>query len=233
MDQYSSQPNNQYPYGNGSQPNPEQPYPGYGSSNYQQYGYGQQQYVSSSDPLLSTPTGVYQLVGFWPRVGAALIDFCALLVFAFIATLIFRNSSNYASWIIGAVYSIAFVSYKAATPGKMALGAKIVRADGTPPTFLTALGRYFSALLFQFVGGIILGFGLLFGIGAALVSAGSYFGKGSYNNPISASAWIVFFAAMIIGCAVVLLDVLWVVWDPRKQALHDKMAGTFVVKTRQ
>jgi uncharacterized RDD family membrane protein YckC len=29
----------------------------------------------------------------------------------------------------------------------------------------------------------------------------------------------------------VLLDVLWPLWDEKKQTLHDKAAGTFVVKT--
>ena len=31
--------------------------------------------------------------------------------------------------------------------------------------------------------------------------------------------------------ALVLLDVLWPLWDEQKQTLHDKAAGTFVIKT--
>jgi uncharacterized RDD family membrane protein YckC len=29
----------------------------------------------------------------------------------------------------------------------------------------------------------------------------------------------------------ILLDVLWPLWDEKKQTLHDKAAGTFVIKT--
>ena len=33
----------------------------------------------------------------------------------------------------------------------------------------------------------------------------------------------------VLGGFYVLIDVLWVLWDPRRQALHDKVAGTCVV----
>jgi uncharacterized RDD family membrane protein YckC len=36
----------------------------------------------------------------------------------------------------------------------------------------------------------------------------------------------------ILAFLVVLLDYLWPLWDPRKQALHDKVAGTNVVRPR-
>ena len=36
-----------------------------------------------------------------------------------------------------------------------------------------------------------------------------------------------------IGPLYVLVDVLWPLWDAKKQALHDKVAGTAVVKKHE
>jgi uncharacterized RDD family membrane protein YckC len=33
-----------------------------------------------------------------------------------------------------------------------------------------------------------------------------------------------------VSAAVILIGYLWMLWDPRKQTWHDKVAGTFVVK---
>lgn len=55
------------------------------------------------------------------------------------------------------------------------------------------------------------------------------------GGPISygTAAWRVAFEYLIavVTCGVGgLLDVAWILWDPRKQALHDKVAKTYVVK---
>jgi uncharacterized RDD family membrane protein YckC len=44
-------------------------------------------------------------------------------------------------------YSWFFLKRYAATPGKMALGIKIVRSDGSPLSTGRILGRYFSEML--------------------------------------------------------------------------------------
>ena len=41
------------------------------------------------------------------------------------------------------------------------------------------------------------------------------------------------YAVPTIGPLYVLVDVLWPLWDAKKQALHDKVAGTAVVKKRE
>ena len=59
------------------------------------------------------------------------------------------------------IYEVYFVSSRGATPGKMALGLKIVRADGGPISVGLAAGRYFASLLSGFtfmIGYIIAGF---------------------------------------------------------------------------
>jgi uncharacterized RDD family membrane protein YckC len=42
----------------------------------------------------------------------------------------------------------------------------------------------------------------------------------------------VFAAVPSVGGFYFLIDVLWLLWDPRRQALHDKIAGTAVVNRR-
>jgi uncharacterized RDD family membrane protein YckC len=58
-------------------------------------------------------------------------------------------------------YEVYFLSTKGATPGKMALGLKVIRADGSPISAGLAAGRFFAKYLSLFtfcIGFIIAGF---------------------------------------------------------------------------
>ena len=84
------------------------------------------------------------------------------------------------SWVLPGFATILFWVFKQATPGKMAIGARIVDAvTGDRPTTGKLVGRYF----------------------------------GYYLSTIG-----------------LLLGYVWVAFDPRKQAWHDKLAGTVVVR---
>jgi uncharacterized RDD family membrane protein YckC len=68
-------------------------------------------------------------------------------------------------WLIDAAascaYEVYFLSTRGATPGKMVLGLKVVRSDGSMLTTGQAVGRYFAYLLSGFtllIGFIIAGF---------------------------------------------------------------------------
>lgn len=59
------------------------------------------------------------------------------------------------------LYFILFVGAKGATPGKMLLGLRVVRADGAPVGYALATGRYFAAALNYltlYIGWIMAGF---------------------------------------------------------------------------
>ncbi len=152
-----------------------------------------------------------EYVGFWPRVGASVID--SLLVTVILLPLLTRvfgveKSADdllgllsqsggslflqllqpdgtvdfLVSWVLPALAVIIFWKYRQATPGKMAISARIVDAKtGGAPTTQQLIVRYLG----YFVSTIPLGLGLL-----------------------------------------------WVAFDPRKQGWHDKMAGTVVVRPR-
>jgi uncharacterized RDD family membrane protein YckC len=62
---------------------------------------------------------------------------------------------------VGIAYEVYFLSTRGATPGKMVLGLKVIRADGGPISVGLALGRYLARLLSGFtllIGFIIAGF---------------------------------------------------------------------------
>jgi uncharacterized RDD family membrane protein YckC len=136
-----------------------------------------------------------EYVGFWPRVGAALIDsLLVLMVTAPLLTWVYGGDYWYSTkvlhgpvdfvitWILPAIAVILFWMYRQATPGKMAIGARVVdavtgQAPSTRQLFIRYLGYYVSTI------------------------------------PL-------------------LLGLIWVAVDPRKQGWHDKLAGTVVVRSK-
>lgn len=134
--------------------------------------------------------------GFWLRVGAALLDTVLWLIVAgpilwgiygpelFAEDTFVAGSWDFLlSWVFPAIATIVFWIYRSATPGKMAIGARVVDArTGGHPSTGQLVGRYF----------------------------------GYYVSAIP-----------------LLLGLLWVAWDPRKQGWHDKLAGTVVVRRRR
>ena len=118
-------------------------------------------------------TDSLEYVGFWARVGAALIDTVLVLLVtlpAFVAiygwTYFDRAQAGIGagivdflfSWIAPAVAVVAFWLYKQATPGKMAVSARVVDAKtGDTMTVGQSIGRYLA----YFVSTIPLGLGLI------------------------------------------------------------------------
>jgi uncharacterized RDD family membrane protein YckC len=100
-------------------------------------------------------------VGFWMRLVAMLIDTLIIVVLAVLVFLAFAGGNLSApqpgqgsGWmnivfnILVAVAVILFWRYRGATPGKMAISARIVDAStGGPPSTGQLIGRYFAYLL--------------------------------------------------------------------------------------
>ena len=53
--------------------------------------------------------------------------------------------------VLGAAYEVYFLSAHGATPGKMALGLCVIRADGGPISPMLALGRHFAMWISAFI----------------------------------------------------------------------------------
>jgi len=137
-----------------------------------------------------------EYVGFWARVGATFIDVFLLLVVTMPPLLAFYGMAYFdgdelikgpvdfiLNYVFPVVAIVLFWRYKQATPGKMAIRAKVVDAKtGGVPSVGQCIGRYFA----YFLSTIPLGLGYL-----------------------------------------------WVAFDPKKQAWHDKLAGTVVVRPKK
>jgi len=140
----------------GQQPPGQQP-PPYGQQQYeqQQYGqqapygsqpppYGQQQYGQQpygQQPQYGQPQ--LQYVGVGPRFLAVLIDTIIIGVVAGILSAIFRNSglSGGVTGLLTLAYFIVMEATQGATLGKMALGLRVVKTDGSPITWTDSLIR--------------------------------------------------------------------------------------------
>lgn len=119
--------------------------------------------------------------GFWIRFGARLIDWiilgivqaCTALMFfgtfgAQFSPSVMQSASSglrlgfqLLSFAIGLVYEVTFLRYRGATPGKMALGLKVVRSNGEPLGWGISVGRYFMQVvstIILFIGFIMAGF---------------------------------------------------------------------------
>ena len=137
-----------------------------------------------------------EYVGFWLRVGAALIDSLLVAIICFpLATWIYGweywtaeamiqgPADVLINWVLPAVAIVLFWIYRQATPGKIAIGARIVDAEtGAAPSPRQLVGRYL----------------------------------GYY-----------------VSILPLMLGLIWVAFDPRKQGWHDKLAGTVVVRSRK
>src|SRR5690349_8562939 len=115
--------------------------------------------------------GELEYVGFWARVGASAIDSILMLVIVWPIMAAVYGTSYWTdermikgptdflmSWVFPAIAVIAFWVARQATPGKMAIRARIVDADhGGKPSTGQLIGRYFG----YFVSTIPLGLGLV------------------------------------------------------------------------
>lgn len=115
--------------------------------------------MSDNDVEVSTNTVKY--VGFWVRFGASIIDSIILVMVTFpILFFIYGGEYFYGggadsgildfiiSYIFPLVATILFWLYKSATPGKIALLAKIVDAKtGNKPSVKQSIIRYLSYYL--------------------------------------------------------------------------------------
>jgi uncharacterized RDD family membrane protein YckC len=127
-------------------------------------------------------SGRYQLAGWWSRVGAALIDSLIIGVGALIIVALFGSvfsvgffdseETGVVALIVGLMLSFVAIAIVALlyaplmmdrtngkTLGRMAMGIRVVRANGQPMTFGWAMLREVAvkALLFGFAGSLTFG----------------------------------------------------------------------------
>ncbi|GAH83553.1 unnamed protein product, partial [marine sediment metagenome] len=89
-----------------------------------------------------------EYVGFWRRLVAYIIDGIILGAIIGVLMAIF-GAQQAASWlgVIGFIYVIGFWTWRGQTPGKMAMGVKIIKTDGSPIGIGRASLRYLGYLV--------------------------------------------------------------------------------------
>jgi uncharacterized RDD family membrane protein YckC len=112
----------------------------------------------------SGPVDPVLRVGFLPRVGAALLDLVFLLPFlaATFGPLAYLDAKGkltpFTEQVIMAVVSLGVLAYasfeifKAATPGKMVLGQRIVGADASPASTEKLVSRFLTKHIPEMIG---------------------------------------------------------------------------------
>lgn len=149
----------------------------------------------------ASSSGTMQLAEWLPRVGGALIDGVATVAL-YVVLLIPLG-------ILGSVFGSDGGVFQALT---------------TMLAFFAYMGFIiFNDIYLRSTRGSTIGQGVL---GLKTVTAD--------NTPLpmgtAAVRFIVKFAIGLVPCIGALLDNLWPLWDEKKQTLHDKAVGTFVVK---
>ncbi len=155
----------------------------------------------------SPPLARADFASFWRRFVAACLDGVILTVTAGVIGVA-------AAWVVSTdlpiveiLYSILFISY-GATPGMHVLGLRVVDAERQRPGMVRSIRRYILPALSS------LPWFFVFAGSDVLLDA-------------QVSVLIVVSLALI---AISILDPLWMIWDEHKQMLHDKLAGTYVIR---
>jgi len=102
-----------------------------------------------------TPAGEYLYGGFWIRFVAKIIDGMitgiAGVILGFVGGFVGGPPGYLFTNLLSIILNVAYVTYFlgkfGATPGKMALGLKVVRPDGETVSYARAFGRFFAEIL--------------------------------------------------------------------------------------
>jgi uncharacterized RDD family membrane protein YckC len=159
--------------------------------------------------------------GFWHRFGAAVIDGAIVLVpSAIVFELVARSrpgvggkfAGELLNWLVALVYAVVGNGL-GATLGKRFAGLAVIDAAGDVAGMRRAVIR------------AVLPFGLRLLSTIPMLE----FRPPRLLDGVPPPAWV--FPTFLVLGLLLAIDILWMVRDPRKQTLHDKMAGTFVIRT--
>jgi len=170
--------------------------------------------------------------GFWLRLGALLLD---MLIFALliVAVILLKNQFRFFQvyylpfgYAIGLFYGVFLVKKYGGTPGKLIMGLRIMRVDGTPIGYREAVLRYLPGFVLGVFSSAALIMALLQMSDAEFAALS--FGKRSVAIQKLEPSW---------AAVVHVLQQVWtwselviLLTNKKKRALHDFVAGTVVMK---
>lgn len=174
--------------------------------------------------------GELQYAGFWPRLCSLFLD--GILGIPFIVLIglspsrFFLACTFAALFLVEVIFEVYVVQRWGGTPGKLIMGLRIRKVDGSPVGYREAILRAAPNLFFEFIASV----GLV--VGLSHMSDTEFFRKGSLAIVNSfRPAWSNWAdVAQRIwnwGELIVLLT------NQKRRALHDFIAGTVVVIVRK
>lgn len=163
--------------------------------------------------------GMYKT--FWQRVGASLIDFLIFSPLIVVNVVVTFTTGHLAIVIASIFFSAASISYavilhatKGKTVGKIATGITVLDADTHGKiTWEQAIRRESPTIVFAIYNA------------AGLMA----FGPREFGEPVTGTEQLYDRVSMLISFWW-LIDAISIFTDPRRRSLHDRLAGTVVVK---
>lgn len=122
--------------------------------------------VSSTDSSAPMPDRIYQLAKFRQRLMAFLLDMLIIFMLNFCLKMLLLpesvvsrlTSNNLFLGVTGSIYLVVMTRYFSQTLGKKAMGIMVIRADGLPMDWDTAVIRELFGKLVSKVGYLFLGY---------------------------------------------------------------------------
>ncbi|MEM1322058.1 MAG: RDD family protein [Bacteroidota bacterium] len=176
------------------------------------------------------PEGEVQMAGFWTRVWAALIDGLVMMPLALLGM---YNMLMGKVFLLAVLQSLAYVAYKplmewkyGATLGKMAVKIKVVNYDYQP----ISLDQSYLRFIFYFIStaiSVLFTFQLFqqpeFMETDDFMKLATF--QAEFESPLQDFSSIASFIVMV--------SAIFVLFDDRRQALHDKIAKTFCIRVKK
>jgi uncharacterized RDD family membrane protein YckC len=185
--------------------------------------------------VLPVLAGAMVYVGFWRRFGAFWIDALVLLPLAGIAYYFGEKTRLfYLYWfipglLIGLWYHVYLVVRYGGTPGKLLLDTRIAMTDGSPVTTNAAALRYSVLFVLSVLSSVAVLLAVL------KMTDEAYFSLGYLERSVriveTAPPW--YQAVNILTQIWVWSEFLTMLFNKKRRAIHDFIAGTVVIKGRQ
>ena len=180
------------------------------------------------------PVDSLRYAGFWPRLGSLLLD---LAIPFSLGALGLRGELNYRLFdvyfwlpnvLFGLFYSVYLVKRFGGTPGKLIMGIRIRKLDGGPVSYREALIRYLPDFVFSLAISVALIVPLLHMSDAEYLSLS--FQNRYQRLTVLAPSW--YKTAQIAQNIWVWGELIVLLTNRKRRALHDFIAGTVVVHNR-
>ena len=159
---------------------------------------------------------------FWPRFGAGFLDSAALAPLAWFDQVLWNYSSSSGallSWslayqVMGLLYSVGLVFLFGQTLGKMATGVVVLDSNGRKLTLMQAVLR-------DVVQGVL--------VPVFIVLVGNNVLAGRLENRgLGDTDYLMWFAVILMIWGI--LELITMLFNSRRRAIHDLIAGTVVVR---